>query len=123
MLSSSTNQVADVVIVGTGHGGAQAAIALRQQGHEGSILMIGRDDAPPEDYSAQYAAWAAYSSQYAAASMPPPAMVPPPTAEQPDPQAHAAAGVGPRPSPPLKALATGDVLLANSVVEFFEDII
>ena len=47
MLSSSTNQVADVVIVGTGHGGAQAAIALRQQGHEGSILMIGRDNAPP----------------------------------------------------------------------------
>ena len=34
---------ADVVIVGTGHGGAQAAIALRQQGHEDSILMIGRD--------------------------------------------------------------------------------
>ncbi|MCK0129638.1 FAD/NAD(P)-binding oxidoreductase [Erythrobacter sp. F6033] len=38
---------ADVVIVGTGHGGAQAAIALRQQGHEGSILMIGRDSIPP----------------------------------------------------------------------------
>lgn len=38
---------ADVVIVGTGHGGAQAAIALRQQGHDGSILMIGRDAAPP----------------------------------------------------------------------------
>lgn len=38
---------ADVVIVGTGHGGAQAAIALRQQGFEGSILMIGRDTAPP----------------------------------------------------------------------------
>ncbi|MBV7258709.1 NAD(P)/FAD-dependent oxidoreductase [Erythrobacter crassostreae] len=38
---------ADVVIVGTGHGGAQAAIALRQQGHEGSILMIGRDSMPP----------------------------------------------------------------------------
>ena len=37
----------DVVIVGTGHGGAQAAIALRQHGHEGSILMIGRDTAPP----------------------------------------------------------------------------
>jgi NADPH-dependent 2,4-dienoyl-CoA reductase/sulfur reductase-like enzyme len=37
----------DVVIVGTGHGGAQAAIALRQHGHEGSILMIGRDNAPP----------------------------------------------------------------------------
>jgi 3-phenylpropionate/trans-cinnamate dioxygenase ferredoxin reductase component len=38
---------ADVVIVGTGHGGAQAAIALRQQGFEGSIVMIGRDHAPP----------------------------------------------------------------------------
>lgn len=38
---------ADVVIVGTGHGGAQAAIALRQQGHEGSILMIGREALPP----------------------------------------------------------------------------
>ncbi len=44
---SSTNQHADVVIVGTGHGGAQAAIALRQHGHESSILMIGRDNAPP----------------------------------------------------------------------------
>ena len=38
---------ADVVIVGTGHGGAQAAIALRQQGHEDSILMLGRDAVPP----------------------------------------------------------------------------
>ncbi len=38
---------ADVVIVGTGHGGAQAAIALRQQGFTGSIVMIGRDNAPP----------------------------------------------------------------------------
>jgi len=38
---------ADVVIVGTGHGGAQAAIALRQHGHTDTILMIGRDDAPP----------------------------------------------------------------------------
>ncbi len=44
---ASNQQHADVVIVGTGHGGAQAAIALRQHGHEGSILMIGRDDAPP----------------------------------------------------------------------------
>ncbi|HEV7659549.1 MAG TPA: FAD-dependent oxidoreductase [Allosphingosinicella sp.] len=31
----------DVVIVGTGHGGAQAAIALRQQAFAGSIAMIG----------------------------------------------------------------------------------
>ena len=38
---------ADVIIVGTGHGGAQAAIALRQQGHEESILMLGRDAYPP----------------------------------------------------------------------------
>jgi len=38
---------ADVVIVGTGHAGAQAAIALRQQGFEGSILMVGRDSEPP----------------------------------------------------------------------------
>jgi len=37
----------DVVIVGTGHGGAQAAIALRQHGFAGSVLMIGRDREPP----------------------------------------------------------------------------
>ncbi len=44
---TTDHQHADVVIVGTGHGGAQAAIALRQQGFDGSILMIGRDRAPP----------------------------------------------------------------------------
>jgi 3-phenylpropionate/trans-cinnamate dioxygenase ferredoxin reductase component len=38
---------ADVVIVGSGHGGAQAAIALRQQGFAGSILVIGRDPESP----------------------------------------------------------------------------
>jgi 3-phenylpropionate/trans-cinnamate dioxygenase ferredoxin reductase component len=38
---------ADIVIVGTGHGGAQAALALRQHGFEGSILMVGRDSEPP----------------------------------------------------------------------------
>ena len=38
---------ADIVIVGSGHGGAQAAIALRQQGFAGSILMLGRDPEPP----------------------------------------------------------------------------
>ena len=37
----------DAVIVGTGHGGAQAAIALRQNGFAGSIAMIGRDSQPP----------------------------------------------------------------------------
>src|SRR3990167_10253005 len=38
---------ADVVIVGTGHAGAQTAIALRQQGYEGSVAMLGRDSEPP----------------------------------------------------------------------------
>ncbi|MBO9517761.1 MAG: FAD-dependent oxidoreductase [Porphyrobacter sp.] len=37
----------DIVIVGTGHAGAQVAIALRQHGFAGSILMIGRDGEPP----------------------------------------------------------------------------
>ena len=44
---ANTPDHADIVIIGTGHGGAQVAIALRQQGHEGSILMIWRDNAPP----------------------------------------------------------------------------
>ena len=38
---------ADVVIVGAGHGGAQAAVALRSNGFSGSILMIGREPEPP----------------------------------------------------------------------------
>ncbi len=33
----------DVVIVGAGHGGASAAIALRQSGFEGSIALVGRE--------------------------------------------------------------------------------
>ncbi len=37
----------DVIIVGAGHGGAQAAIALRQNGFTGSVMMIGREDEPP----------------------------------------------------------------------------
>ncbi len=37
----------DVVIVGGGHGGAQAAIALRAQGLAGSIAIVGREDEPP----------------------------------------------------------------------------
>lgn len=40
-------QQADVVIVGAGHGGAQTAIALRQIGFEGSILLIGREPEIP----------------------------------------------------------------------------
>lgn len=38
---------ADVVIVGTGHGGAQAAIALRQAGFTGTIAMVSREADPP----------------------------------------------------------------------------
>ena len=44
---SEPSESADIVIVGTGHGGAQAAIALRQRGAEGRIVMIGRDTEPP----------------------------------------------------------------------------
>ena len=40
---------ADVLIVGAGHGGTQAAIALRQQGFTGTIAMVGREpDLPYE---------------------------------------------------------------------------
>ncbi|OQW75106.1 MAG: pyridine nucleotide-disulfide oxidoreductase [Proteobacteria bacterium ST_bin13] len=38
---------ADIVIVGAGHGGAQAAIALRQQGFTGSIVIIGEEPELP----------------------------------------------------------------------------
>ena len=37
----------DLAIVGTGHGGAQAAIALRQLGFAGSIALIGKEKDPP----------------------------------------------------------------------------
>ena len=37
----------DVLIVGAGHAGAQAAISLRQLGFEGSIGMIGDEKDPP----------------------------------------------------------------------------
>src|SRR5687768_1733364 len=39
----------DVLIVGAGHGGAQAAISLRQHGYEGSIALVGAElDLPYE---------------------------------------------------------------------------
>ena len=38
---------ADVVIVGAGHGGAQAAIALRLNGFAGTIMLIGREPEIP----------------------------------------------------------------------------
>lgn len=37
----------DVLIVGGGHGGAQAAIALRGAGFAGSIAIVGRETEPP----------------------------------------------------------------------------
>ena len=37
----------DILIVGAGHGGAQAAIALRQRKFEGSIAMIGEEPEIP----------------------------------------------------------------------------
>ena len=37
----------DVVIVGSGHAGAQAAIALRQRNFDGSIAIVGDDMHPP----------------------------------------------------------------------------
>jgi 3-phenylpropionate/trans-cinnamate dioxygenase ferredoxin reductase component len=37
----------DVLIVGAGHGGASAAIALRQLGFTGSIAIVGREHEPP----------------------------------------------------------------------------
>ena len=37
----------DVLIVGAGHGGAAAALALRKIGFAGSILMVGREGLPP----------------------------------------------------------------------------
>jgi 3-phenylpropionate/trans-cinnamate dioxygenase ferredoxin reductase subunit len=40
---------ADVIIVGAGHGGAMASIALRQAGFEGSIVVIGREPEIPYD--------------------------------------------------------------------------
>ena len=37
----------DVLIVGGGHGGAQAAIALRQLGFAGSVAIVGAEPHPP----------------------------------------------------------------------------
>ena len=44
---TATSEHADIVIVGTGHGAAQAALALRQRGHGDRIEMNGRAHAPP----------------------------------------------------------------------------
>lgn len=46
-MTNATQNHADVVIVGAGHGGAQAAVSLRQNGFTGSILVIGREPEYP----------------------------------------------------------------------------
>ena len=38
---------AGAIIVGTGHAGAQCAIALRQRGYDGPVRMLGREQCPP----------------------------------------------------------------------------
>lgn len=43
----SKNAIFDVLIVGAGHAGAQAAALLRQQGFEGSVGIIGDETDPP----------------------------------------------------------------------------
>ena len=47
MAGNTQSEHADVIIVGAGHGGAQAAIALRQNGFEGRVLVIGREPEIP----------------------------------------------------------------------------
>ncbi|MEM6382424.1 MAG: FAD-dependent oxidoreductase [Pseudomonadota bacterium] len=45
-INSSTQGVADVVIVGAGQAGFQLAVSLRQRQFEGSIALIGSEDDP-----------------------------------------------------------------------------
>ncbi|WP_256215249.1 NAD(P)/FAD-dependent oxidoreductase [Sphingobium sp. AP50] len=59
-MDSSVSSRADVVIVGAGHGGAQCAIALRQNGFAGTVTVVGREpefpyERPPlsKDYFAR----------------------------------------------------------------------
>ncbi|MEK9210378.1 NAD(P)/FAD-dependent oxidoreductase [Sphingomonas sp. 2378] len=47
MSDSPTTTPYDIVIIGTGHAGVQAAIALRQEGFDGTIAMIGEEAYPP----------------------------------------------------------------------------
>ncbi len=47
MADNTQMEHADVIIVGAGHGGAQAGIALRQNGFEGRVLVIGREPEIP----------------------------------------------------------------------------
>lgn len=44
-------ETSDVVVVGAGHGGAQCAIALRQNGFTGTITIVGREAKYPYERS------------------------------------------------------------------------
>ncbi|PZV38803.1 NAD(P)/FAD-dependent oxidoreductase [Mesorhizobium kowhaii] len=46
-MSNTDPQYFDVIIVGSGHAGAQAAIALRHHGFQGSIALVGEESHPP----------------------------------------------------------------------------
>ena len=57
----------DVIIVGSGHGGAQVAIALRQNGFEGSVLMVSQDRELPYErppLSKEYLSGESLSSEF-----------------------------------------------------------
>ena len=47
MPNTAPQRTFDIVIVGSGHAGAMAAILLRQQGFEGSTAIVSRDHHPP----------------------------------------------------------------------------
>ena len=38
-----------IVIVGAGQAGSWVAVALRQQGHEGPVILLGDEEYPPYD--------------------------------------------------------------------------
>jgi 3-phenylpropionate/trans-cinnamate dioxygenase ferredoxin reductase subunit len=46
-MSEPATERYDVLIVGAGHGGAQAAIMLRQAGFTGTVALVGEEPAPP----------------------------------------------------------------------------
>ncbi|QIF80985.1 NAD(P)/FAD-dependent oxidoreductase [Brevundimonas sp. 'scallop'] len=46
-----------VLIIGTGHAGGSVAAFLRQYGHEGPIVLIGEEDAPPYQRPPLSKAW------------------------------------------------------------------
>ena len=54
----------DVVIVGAGHSGAQAALALRQQRFEGTITILGEEPEHAYNFTHAKAGIAHYCPQF-----------------------------------------------------------